>query len=188
MTAPLAIDLFCGLFKPKLCLCTNASVQQFMACWAKNPDHVPLSVGYNPPCPISLEIRFMRDLKNPMLAARFAGIRHIWVAALQSVDNSIRGFFLCSFTINLFFSRVSPHPEPRFFSCRLSGAFLITITLICCWWDNVKMRAASRTVSALFCAIGLLKTAEPSGMPSTPLAAPFLVRARCLEPATAIVA
>lgn len=41
---PLAIDLFCGLFQTQLMFSADATIKQFMASWAKQPDHVTLSI------------------------------------------------------------------------------------------------------------------------------------------------
>lgn len=45
MTAPLAIDLCCGLDESEFGLRADASVEQLVACGAENPEHVPLPLA-----------------------------------------------------------------------------------------------------------------------------------------------
>lgn len=86
---PLAIDLFCGLFQPKFDLRANAAIKKFVACRAKNPDHVRLRVRNKPPSAVALMRRTVRDLKNACFSARLAGARHIRPSPRKSVKRYV---------------------------------------------------------------------------------------------------
>lgn len=86
---PLAIDLFCGLSEPQLLGAAYAAVEQFVARWAKDPHHVTLRVGRQPPSAVALELRFVRDLQNALLSARFARLRHLWIAPRQTIERRV---------------------------------------------------------------------------------------------------
>lgn len=69
--SPRAIDLFCGLSRqPKLSGGAYAAVEQFVACRAENPNHVPLHICDDAPSAVALVLRFVRYLNNTRLAEK----------------------------------------------------------------------------------------------------------------------
>ena len=89
MSKPLAIDLFCGLSKPKFLLRAYPVIKKLVTRRAQYPDHVSLGVLCEPPRAVSIEFRAVRNLKNSILATCFACPRHVRIAPAQPIDRHV---------------------------------------------------------------------------------------------------
>ena len=106
MSKPLCIDLFCGLFKTQLFRRANALINQSMASWAKNPNHVRFCVLHFSPFAITSEFWPVRQFQYPAFTARLTGLRKVRVLPSNPDNNS--GIFVgAARVVNRKDSRVS---------------------------------------------------------------------------------
>lgn len=177
---PLAIDLYCGLFEAQLLPRADSAIEQLVTCGAEYPHHVALRVGGEAPRAVALEIRFMRDLKDAVLAAGFACVWHAWIAALQSVQRRVLvgavGFVLRS-SLRILASR----PRLAQFSRRPDGAIGGAVAAVAVRRLDREVRAASCAIATAFrCALVLVSSYAPSSLCAV-VAAPLLIGPDCSE-------
>ena len=172
--APLAIDLFCGLFQAKFLLRANAAVKKLVAGGAQNPNHVGLCVRNEPPCAVTFMRRAMGYLKNTNFATGLAGARHFRPPASEPVE-------CCVFELPLLFIEwpplfvFSPSPLTPQFTRSPIGALDGAIALVSAWRRDQKMRAALGAVSSFFRGALVLVAANAPRALGTVIGAPFLV-------------
>lgn len=180
MNRLLAIDLFCGLRQTKLLFCADAAIKQLVAGRAQNPDHVPLSVGGEPPCPVASELGFVRYLKNAAFSASLAGVWHLRVAAFQSVQCrvfKITSGLILRPALRVFSARPYPAQLASSFDCTISRA----IPAVAVRWGNVKVRAAPEAIAAPLRRALVFFSANAPGTCCAIRRTPLFIWPNCLE-------
>jgi hypothetical protein len=177
MTKPLAIDLYCGLgsVKTKLFLCADVPVKKFVACRAKYPDHMPLSVGDDLPCAIPLELGLVRDLQNSVLTARLAGARKVWVFSAKPPQHGISE--RPSRIIDLLNVRLAPMEFAPLFARGFAGAVFRAVAAVGARRCDVEVPAASTAIPPRLRDIGLFAASHATGAASAWRGAIEFVRA-----------
>jgi hypothetical protein len=174
---PLAIDLFCGLSKPKFLGRTYVAIKKLVAGWAQNPDHMTLRIRGQTPRAVPFELWLVCYLKNARFTTRLAGSWHLWPTARQSVECNI--FELSPLLIERpTFFVLARRPLSAKFAGRLVGTLCRTIALVSARRDNRKMYAASSAVPAFFGNAFVLIAMDAPGALCTFVATPFLIGLR----------
>lgn len=161
VSAPLAIDLCCGLCEPEFGLRANAAVEQLVARWAKHPEHVPLRVADERPGAVAGKFRLVRDLQDAILAAAFARRGNVRVSAAHPVELGVLiGSARVVFPLP---RRIAPRPNASKLACGFPRAIRRAVTLIGAGRDNLKMSAAARAVFSRRRHVGLFTPAAATG-------------------------
>jgi hypothetical protein len=175
MDKPIAIDLFCGLFKPKFFGRANTSVKKFMASGTQNPNHVCLRVRSESPRTVALMRWTMGYLKNTRFATGLAGAWHFWPSSGKPVKCHVLEFPIRFIKWSPFFI-FTPRPlSAKFPRCRI-GAIYGAIALVRAWWDNFKVLSASLAVCSVFSGSFVFLSSYSSSTRSAIIAAPFFIR------------
>lgn len=172
----LCIDLFCGLGKPQLFLGANSLVEKLVACWAKNPYHVGLSVFHFSPCPIAFKSWLVGQFKYARLSAGLARLRKVRVLPADA-HNDARIFEWAPRIVYQLNARISLMKSISTAFCRSNRASFGTIAPICVGRNDSKMRAANPAVSSD--GFGLLFTTNPSSARLAPEGAIQLIHSFC---------
>lgn len=147
VSAPLAIDLFCGLSrKPQFVRRANPPVEQLVTGWAENPDHLTQAVGHQPPSPIAFMPRAMRNLQHPAFATGFAASREIGIFTAQTFDRTI--LVGAARIVDLLNIRLSLVESAALFLGRMCGAWRRAVSLIAVRRRNAEMLATDTAISA----------------------------------------
>lgn len=87
---PICYDFFCGLAsgEPEVRSRADSFIQKTVTSRAKNPNHVALAILHLPTSIHAPELRTMRDLNHPRLAARFTRFREVRVLPVKALNNS----------------------------------------------------------------------------------------------------
>jgi hypothetical protein len=177
---PLAIDLFCGLDQPEFGLRADASVKKLVAGRTENPDHVPLCVGSQTPCAVSLELWLVCYFEDARFTTGLTGPWHFWPSARKPIECNIFELPLLFVERPTLFVLARRPLSAKFARC-LIGAFCRTIALVCTWRSDRKMPATSSTISAFFGSSFMLVAANASSALCASIAAPFLIGFRGLK-------
>lgn len=164
---PLAIDLYCGLFQAEFKRCADAAINQFVACWAENPNHVRLGVACQSPRSVSFKFGAMRDFEDARFPTRFTRFWHIGVSAAKAIKCHVFELAFCLVNRPAGFV-FSPCPCFSQVASGLDRAFVRTISAICAWRDYIEVFSTSHTIATSFCYIGLF---SPAAAPNATLAA-----------------
>lgn len=160
---PIVFDLFCGLGQSlqfKLLNCADSLVEQFVAGWTQNPNHVRATVFHFSPCPVSFEVGPMGYFQHPFFPTRLARFGQFGILAYQPCERPV--FVRTPGIVNFLFFGIFFMKGLFLFTSHLRGAMFRAISAITCGLNNVKMLPTNATVSALLCNIGLLATPQPS--------------------------
>ena len=163
---PLAIDLFCGLFQAEFLLRADAAIKKLVACGAKNPNHVGLSITGQSPSAIPFKFWSVSDFEDAFLSARFTCFWHVGISATEAVQRYI---------LKLALGFVDWSPGFIFSSCpclsqissAFNRAFIRTISSIGIWRRDVKMRSAPQAIATRLRNVSLFPSAST---PNTTLA------------------
>lgn len=179
MSKPLAIDLFCGLFQAELFRSGYTFVQNLVASWAKNPYHVSLAIGHQPPAPVTLETWAMRNLNNASLTAYLAGGREVWIFSSEAHGNGVSVW--PARVIDLLNSGVLAMEGAalnfRSFGC----ATVRAVALVAIRRRDIKMLSAYSAITAKLCHIGLFAPTQTPLPLLTTVRAVTLVRTFCFK-------
>jgi len=160
MRKPLAIDLFCGLIEAKLSHCANASIKQFVACRAENPNHVALTILHLAACIHTPVFRSMSNLQHSIFPARFAGSGQIRILPVQPFKNCSSS---CSpSVVDLLDVRFSGMKRASLPLARFLSAFIGAVPSIGSWRNYLEVLIADGTVSSRCSRIGLFKPSAPT--------------------------
>ena len=189
MTRPLAIDLYCGLdlSEAEFLSRVYAAIKQLVTGRAQNPNHMPLSVGGEPPSPVASKLGFMRYLEDARFPACLAGIGHFWITALQPIQcrvfETASGLILCS-TLWVLAPRPYPAQLTRSLDCTVRRA----IPTVAIRWRDLEMRPTAKAIAPLLRRSIVLFSANPTGACRAIRRAPFFVWTNCLERRAALSA
>ncbi len=180
MPKPLAVDLFCGLYQSELRWSAYASINQFVACRAENPDHVPLRIGYQPPSSISFELRSVCDFEDAIFATRFTSSWDCGDSPFETIQGCILEVTFCF--INCAAFRVfSARPYPSQFACRANRARRAAVSLVAIWWFDFEVGATGGAIDPIFCCAFMFISANAPSSLSAIIAAPFPIGSARLE-------
>ncbi len=161
---PLCIDLFCGLLKAEFRLRADSPVQQFVARWAENPDHVALGIGNEFPYAIPFMGWLVCDFKDSGLSARLARHGNIGASSSETVENCIPE--LAPRIKSLDAIRIPSCPNFPKFPRRSNRAWGRTVTSISGWWGDFEMRSTPSAIAAVLRCILLFTASAPARPPS----------------------
>lgn len=177
---PLCIDLFCGLLKSQFFRRADPLVQQFMASWAQNPDHVGFSVLHFPPCPIAGEFGPMGELQHAALTTRLARLREFRV--LPSDPDNDPGIPVgAAGIVNREYLRVSLVEVISAVLGSLNSAYLRAVSAVAVWWLDLKVSPAYLAWLSVFSGAVLFTPAKPPLSRLAPERAILLINPACNE-------
>ena len=160
MIKPLAIDLFCGSLQAKFFLRANVAIKELMTGRAENPDHMSLCVGNEFPRAVSLELRFVGDLKDSVLAGSVEGCREVRASAPETPKDGI--LKRAPGIVYLAHARMAARKLSSVGSRRLFGALSGTVPRVRAGWRDLEMCSAGKAFSSRLNNIHLLPAPPPT--------------------------